>query len=68
MTIPDEINIAILEALGIPNTGRVSGATINLRAGHYPEVEVEYWVMHTGAFNEMRRVASKFHLKPCLEP
>ena len=67
MTSPNEVNCALLKALGInPNT--VRSATITISSGQFPEVSVDYWVMDLDALSTLRSAISQFHLKPSLEP
>ena len=61
-----EINVALLEALGIDPVG-VSRATIELVPDNFPSVVVEKFVVERGSINFVQKVINKYRLAPSPE-
>lgn len=66
MPRPSEINIAVLEAIGIVNTEFVVGASIELRPDQFPFITVQMAIVDPDVVKRLKSVVTKFNLAPSI--
>lgn len=67
MAVHHEINLAILEAIGIVNHDNVEGVSIELVPDNFPRVTVTMVVLDKIVVERLANIVCKYRLAPSLE-
>ena len=67
MAVHHEINLAILEAIGIVNHDSVAGVSIELVPDDFPRVTVTMVVLDKVVVERLAKIVCKYRLAPSLE-